>query len=70
MGANFHFNARQRPLAYEQGLADGRDGYPLDYRRNEQYRNGWYRGYHEQLARDVAAYNARHGTNHTPRGSY
>lgn len=70
MGANFRFNAKARPTSYQQGVEDGRDGHPLDYHRNEQYRAGWYHGYHDQLARELRAYNARHGTDYKPRGAY
>ena len=69
-GFNYRFDSRKRPAAYDRGVEDGRDGYPLQYGMNDQYREGWYYGYRDQLTREIRAYNATHGTNYEPRGSY
>lgn len=69
----FNFPSNKRPSAYERGIEEGRDGMPLQFvpgPAGELYRAGWYRGYHDQLTREVRAYNVRHGTNYEPRGPY
>lgn len=70
MVANFRFDSRQRPQAWDRGNEDGRDGYPLQFGMSEQYQAGWYHGYRDQLTRELRAYNAVHGTNYEPRGPY
>lgn len=69
----FRFPSNRRPSAYEQGIEDGRDGMPLQWRpgsAGELYASGWYHGYRDQLTRELRAYNAQHGTDFQPRGPY
>jgi hypothetical protein len=61
------------PTAYQQGYADGVEGFTLNrdaYRNGSQqdrYTRGWHLGYRTALENEVTAYNRTHGTVWEPR---
>ena len=64
---------RPAKTPYATGYELGMDGYCVygmrysDSAYNEEYRRGWYHGYHAALTRELDAYNQLHNTAWEPR---